>query len=477
MLESLDEEYERAKSLVGWAMDDFPCFVLATKKDLLEGSCVGRTEKVVSWAESRRPRERNPIQVYLTSALQGTAQLMAASGVEAEPQAGLEAILGRLVACEKGTAPVQTSPPPPPPVPSAPSPATFLEQQRKLESLAPATPAAEKDAARGTAEKDSFASPPPPPFSSSSSSLSSALRLIVSGACAVGKTSMITAFVAGAGSAPGSSGSRLQLAPSDYCPTVGADLRVASVYVDRGASVSGGAQTPASSSALGGKSVSCTTASSSSEVGALLLHIWDTSGRVDLFPLGRAIFKGAQGLLLVYDVSNAESFAALDLYYRNYVSHAAMHPEDLESFPCVLAGNKCDMPRAVSLEEVLAWCAAKRPRRPITYIECSVAHNTTIADVFLAVAEKLRDACLDEDDDEDDSSESGSDVSNVSASEDEDAEHISSSRHNRSRGSPHTPMSPSSPGGGGPAGGAGLGAVPRTPRAEDTCGVSCLWGV
>ena len=45
VLESLDEEYDRAKSLVGWAVDDFPCFVLASKKDLLEGSSLGCAER------------------------------------------------------------------------------------------------------------------------------------------------------------------------------------------------------------------------------------------------------------------------------------------------------------------------------------------------------------------------------------------------------------------------------------------------
>ena len=45
-------------------------------------------------------------------------------------------------------------------------------------------------------------------------------------------------------------------------------------------------------------------------------------------------------------------------------------PFEPEEFPVLLVGNKCDLSdrRAVTLEEVMDWCAVKRPRRPITYI-------------------------------------------------------------------------------------------------------------
>ena len=45
-------------------------------------------------------------------------------------------------------------------------------------------------------------------------------------------------------------------------------------------------------------------------------------------------------------------------------------PFEPDEFPVLLVGNKCDLSdrRAVTLEEVVDWCAKKRPRKPITYI-------------------------------------------------------------------------------------------------------------
>ena len=52
----------------------------------------------------------------------------------------------------------------------------------------------------------------------------------------------------------------------------------------------------------------------------------------------------------------------------HYIKNA--EPFEPEEFPVLLVGNKCDLSdkRAVTLEEVVDWCAKKRPRKPITYI-------------------------------------------------------------------------------------------------------------
>ena len=56
------------------------------------------------------------------------------------------------------------------------------------------------------------------------------------------------------------------------------------------------------------------------------------------------------------------------LIREHYLTNA--EPFEPEEFPVLLVGNKCDLSdrRAVTLEEVMDWCAVKRPRRPITYI-------------------------------------------------------------------------------------------------------------
>jgi hypothetical protein len=60
------------------------------------------------------------------------------------------------------------------------------------------------------------------------------------------------------------------------------------------------------------------------------------------------------------------------------------------------------------METILDWCANKRPRKPITYIECSALRNIQVGDIFLVAGDytydylnAIEDAEDDEVDDED----------------------------------------------------------------------------
>jgi Ras-related protein Rab-7A len=100
----------------------------------------------------------------------------------------------------------------------------------------------------------------------------------------------------------------------------------------------------------------------------LTLNIWDTSGDPKMVGMGRQIYKESDCLVLVYDISSRSSFEALETYWDNYLQYA--QPYEPDDFPVILVGNKSDLSdrRAVPLEEVMEWCAFKRPRKPITYI-------------------------------------------------------------------------------------------------------------
>ena len=62
-----------------------------------------------------------------------------------------------------------------------------------------------------------------------------------------------------------------------------------------------------------------------------------------------AFYRGADCCVLVYDVNNRKSFDTLDSWRDEFLIQAS--PQDPESFPFVLIGNKIDVPgdkRAVS---------------------------------------------------------------------------------------------------------------------------------
>jgi hypothetical protein len=43
------------------------------------------------------------------------------------------------------------------------------------------------------------------------------------------------------------------------------------------------------------------------------------------------------------------------------------------------------------MESILDWCANKRPRKPVTYIECSALRNIQVGDIFLVAGDYTYD--------------------------------------------------------------------------------------
>ena len=106
---------------------------------------------------------------------------------------------------------------------------------------------------------------------------------------------------------------------------------------------------------------------------------------------GKNVFKSSDYLLLVYDITSRDSFNELDNYWNEFLSYGtlgtgiswAKRAADNE-FPVVLIGNKNDLSddRAVSIDEVRAWCDAKRPKNPISYMECCAVAGRGIPDLL-----------------------------------------------------------------------------------------------
>ena len=172
-------------------------------------------------------------------------------------------------------------------------------------------------------------------------------KVVIAGAPAAGKTSILRRF------AEKSTLDEAML--RNYDPTIGADFRMV--------------QVPARDKIL-------------------RMQIWDTSGDRKMISLGRSIYRNADYLILVYDMTDKESFQALDIYYQNFIMYG--NAEDPDVLPCLLVGNKCDIgERATDLEEVLKWCTHKRPSRPITHIECSALRGIAVNDIFIIVADAI----------------------------------------------------------------------------------------
>merc|ERR1719201_3371484 len=68
------------------------------------------------------------------------------------------------------------------------------------------------------------------------------------------------------------------------------------------------------------------------------LQIWDTAGQERFRTITQAYYRGAMGILLIYDVCDDKSFQNIRTWMRNIEQHAN---EQVEK---ILLGNKCDCP-------------------------------------------------------------------------------------------------------------------------------------
>jgi len=73
----------------------------------------------------------------------------------------------------------------------------------------------------------------------------------------------------------------------------------------------------------------------------MVLQIWDTAGQERFQSLGVAFYRGADCCVLVFDVTNANSFKTLDSWRDEFLIQAS--PRDPENFPFVVLGNKIDL--------------------------------------------------------------------------------------------------------------------------------------
>eukprot|EP00178_Gracilaria_changii_P001543 TRINITY_DN1209_c2_g1_i1.p3 TRINITY_DN1209_c2_g1~~TRINITY_DN1209_c2_g1_i1.p3 ORF type:complete len:208 (+),score=47.24 TRINITY_DN1209_c2_g1_i1:416-1039(+) len=119
---------------------------------------------------------------------------------------------------------------------------------------------------------------------------------------------------------------------------------------------------------------------------AVNLQIWDTAGQERYQSLGSAFYRGADACVLVYDMTDARSFEALDSWKDEFLVSAA--PRDPDSFPFVVMGNKVDVvdrARAVATKKAQEWCAANRVN-PLPLFETSAMDDINVEAAFEAVA-------------------------------------------------------------------------------------------
>jgi len=113
------------------------------------------------------------------------------------------------------------------------------------------------------------------------------------------------------------------------------------------------------------------------------LQIWDTAGQERFRTITTAYYRGAMGIILVYDITNEKSFENIKTWIRNIEQHAN---DDVEK---MILGNKCDMDdkRVISKEqgEKLA------KEYGVKFAETSAKAKIGVEEAFLMIARSIKE--------------------------------------------------------------------------------------
>ncbi|TFK83995.1 ras-domain-containing protein [Polyporus arcularius HHB13444] len=104
------------------------------------------------------------------------------------------------------------------------------------------------------------------------------------------------------------------------------------------------------------------------------LQIWDTAGQERFSGLSSAFFRGADAVILMFDVNQPHTLDALTKWWYDFRDKAPVPDESLEDFCCVVVGNKVD---AVQEEGEEGVRRAVTPAQARAFIQTLVPHPST----------------------------------------------------------------------------------------------------
>jgi Ras-related protein Rab-8A len=117
------------------------------------------------------------------------------------------------------------------------------------------------------------------------------------------------------------------------------------------------------------------------------LQIWDTAGQERFRTITAAYYRGAMGILLVFDLTNKKTFDSID-YWMSGIQQNASPGVDK-----ILIGNKSDIKdkRQVTQKDTQDLV----DKYGIKYIETSAKNNENIEEAFMAIAHMVKNRLID----------------------------------------------------------------------------------
>lgn len=111
------------------------------------------------------------------------------------------------------------------------------------------------------------------------------------------------------------------------------------------------------------------------------LQIWDTAGQERFRTITTAYYRGAMGILLLYDVTNEESYENIRNWMANIQENAA------ETVNKVLVGNKCDLAAKRKIPTEKGQQLADEYGMP--FFETSAKTNENVEEAFTKITRDI----------------------------------------------------------------------------------------
>lgn len=110
-------------------------------------------------------------------------------------------------------------------------------------------------------------------------------------------------------------------------------------------------------------------------------EIWDTAGQERYHSLAPMYYRGAQAAIIVYDITNMDSFGRAKVWVKELQRQAS------PNIVIALAGNKADLAnsRSVECDEAQAYA----DENGLLFMETSAKTAKNVNEIFLAIAKKL----------------------------------------------------------------------------------------
>ncbi|CAG8534856.1 6227_t:CDS:2 [Paraglomus brasilianum] len=113
------------------------------------------------------------------------------------------------------------------------------------------------------------------------------------------------------------------------------------------------------------------------------LQIWDTAGQERFRTITSSYYRGAHGIIVVYDVTDQDTFANVKQWLQEIDRYAC------EGVNKLLVGNKSDL----ASKKVVEYAAAKEyaDQLNIPFLETSAKNATNVEQAFLTMAKQIKD--------------------------------------------------------------------------------------